>query len=495
MTRDYVAGLIGSYLGRDPRPDEVESWVRNLRNGTPVSELQIGLLASDEYFARAGRDNGRFVAGLYNQILNRQPSPQEVLTWLQALAQVNGNRDQLVRNFLTAAQSELASQPAAVAGPADPGSQLLGTGQVLLNAVHSELGGTPAGRQVDARVDAFLGACQTLRNYLATPNYSPARAWQLYGAAESAYQGVQDVLRNLHYAAPTTSQYVGQAGQLLAAVRATIPEQPVLLAPAVGINQGVCDRCARRLAELSRDTQRLVYLLRGGPVRDAERNRLLRDAEYFASQVEALSGAVRVGADLDDLRRRFYHLRELANGISYQVRGRQAEGRVQTAWHEVAEELARTAEVLGVAAGPGVDPGRPVLVNPPTFAQAPYQPVPPAAYAVPPEAVEAADQAIAQVDAFAAGLGRYLVSDPAVPQVQAQARSLRNALAALRQEAAAGATGRQLRARLDEVNGLLQQMSQAWGPTIRSGRIPGAPDLGGVAGAVDRLNRTSPSGP
>jgi hypothetical protein len=492
--RDYVAGLIGSYLGREPRPDEVESWVYNIRTGTPPSELQIGLLASDEYFTRQGRNNGRFIVGLYNQILNRNPTPPEVANWLQALAQVNGDRTQLVRSFLTAAQPELASQPAVAAAPADPGSQLLNAGRVLLNAVQSELGGTAAGRQIAVRVSALLGASQALRDYLATPNYAPARAWQLYGEAEAAYHGVQDALRGLHFAAPTTGQSLGRAGQLLAAVRATIPNPPPVAAPAVGIDQAAFDRYARGLAELSRDSQRMENLLRGGLTRDSDHNRLLRDADYFASQVEALRGAVRVGADLDDLRRRFYRLRELANGISYQVRGGRPAGQIQQTWHEVTDELLRTGEALGVASGIGADPDRPVLVNPPTFAQAPYLPVPPAGHAVPAEAVEAADQAIAQVDAFAAGLNRYLLSDPAVPQVQAQVRALRNSLALLRQEATGGSTGRQLRARLDEVNGLLQQTSQTWGQTVRSGRVPGAPDLGGVAGAIDRLNLVALSG-
>jgi hypothetical protein len=315
----------------------------------------------------------------------------------------------------------------------------------------------------------------------------------LYGETEAAFRAVQDALRDLHFAAPTTGQFVGQVGQVLAAVRATIPNPPAVVSE-VGLDPAGFDRCARPLADLARDSQRLAVLLRGVPNRDAERDRLRRDAEYFASQVEGLRGLVRVGADPDELRRRFYQLRELANGISYAVRGRPLNGRIQSAWHEITEGLARAGDALSVAAGPGIDPGQPVLVNPPTFVQAPYQPIPPAAYAVPREAIAAADQALAQADAFDAGLGRFLLSDPAVPQVQAQVRALRNALAQFRQDAAGGAAGRQLQARLDTINGLLQQASQAWGPTVRSGRIPGAPDLGGEAGAVERLNQAARSG-
>jgi hypothetical protein len=493
-TRDYVAGLIEHYLGRPARPDEVVSWVRNLRTGTPPSELQAGLLGSDEFFARVGRDNARFIVALGRDILNRDPTPQEVNAWLLNLALANGDRTQLVRNFIISAQPELSSQPAAAPAPTDPAGRLLATSQLLLNAALAELGGTLPGRQVVVRANALLAAGQALRDYLATPNYAPARAWQLYGEAEAAYQAVQDALRDLHFAAPTTGRFVGLTGRLLTAVRATIPNPPPVVAPTVGLDQAAFDRCARGLAELARDSQRLAVLLRGGPDRDADRNKLQRDAEYFASQVEALRGLVRVGADPDDLRRRFYRLRELANGISYAVRGRKPNGRVQTAWHELTDELAQAGDALGVAAGPGIDPDRPVLVNPPTFVQTPYQPIPPAAYAVPREVITAADRALAQVDAFNAGLSRFLLGDPAVPQVQAQVRALRNSLAQLRQEAVGGATGRQRQDRLDEVNGLLQQASQAWGPTVRSGRVPGAPDLGGVAGAVERLNQAARSG-
>jgi hypothetical protein len=105
-----VQQLYRHYFGRDPNPSEMRHWIGHLRRGMPQEEVQFNFLANDEYFNRYRRDPARFVTGLYQDVLNRQPAAIDVRSWLNRFAQVRWDRHRLVREFQQAALLELQQQ-------------------------------------------------------------------------------------------------------------------------------------------------------------------------------------------------------------------------------------------------------------------------------------------------------------------------------------------------------------------------------------------------
>jgi hypothetical protein len=487
---EYVRNLYRRYMGREPRSGEVELWARNIRNGMSLEEVQVGFLSADEFFRRHRNDPSSFIVGLYNEVLGRNPNPDEVAGWLNRLARLGGNRSRLVRDFFNAAQTELSQRPGSFppSGP-DLGGPLVAAAQQLVNAVQTELGFRGPGRQALVRANTLLQACENFRQVIAVPNFSPVLAWQHLAAVEAAFNSAQEVLANFLHAAPTCRQALNQIGALISNFRASLPgTQPSFPPPSSGIDQGFSDRCGSLATALTRSTERLVRVLRRN-LNDNLHARLIRDAEDLAAEAEAFSSAVRVGASLNRLRSRFAGLRDAANGISSRIR--QANPRVQVlnAWQDVVEDLRRLGEALGVSGGLWFDPDRPVLVNPPTFGQVPWQPLPGTSFPLPPEAAQVADTAVAQLDAFLAGVSRFALYAPGVWQVQTQAQSLRGSLAQMRQEIASGASRDQLRSRQEEINVLFQQMGQTLAVAAQGAQLQNVPDLAPLTATVQQLNQ------
>lgn len=80
--RGQVTAAYWSVLGRAPDPDGLEDWTTWISQGRLRTEdLRGTLIASEEYFLRAGRDPVRFIQDLYRDILGRSPGADEVDHW------------------------------------------------------------------------------------------------------------------------------------------------------------------------------------------------------------------------------------------------------------------------------------------------------------------------------------------------------------------------------------------------------------------------------
>jgi hypothetical protein len=94
------------YLRRRIDPEGARNWVAVVQTQGPTAAL-AGILGSDEYYQIWGSNDPAFVAGLYQDVLQRQARRDEVRLWLGQLAG-HGDRGRLAAEFLTAAQAELA---------------------------------------------------------------------------------------------------------------------------------------------------------------------------------------------------------------------------------------------------------------------------------------------------------------------------------------------------------------------------------------------------
>ena len=72
------------YLRREPTPSDSPP-VQALRRGVPQEDVQSSILASDEYFKRAGGTTPAYVRQLYVDLLGREPLPAEVNYWVGRL--------------------------------------------------------------------------------------------------------------------------------------------------------------------------------------------------------------------------------------------------------------------------------------------------------------------------------------------------------------------------------------------------------------------------
>jgi len=95
-----IVGYYQVQLGRTPSAAEVQPYLNLLIAGQSQDQIRISFFGSEEFFNAAGRNNAQFVNNLYSQILNRAPSGAEVNFWVNVLAQTNGDRTFVAREFL-----------------------------------------------------------------------------------------------------------------------------------------------------------------------------------------------------------------------------------------------------------------------------------------------------------------------------------------------------------------------------------------------------------
>ena len=102
LAQRFVDLLYFNFLGRLPRTDEMAGQVAALNTGTTRGQLVLNFFNSPEFNL-----GGRFIAGLYVGLLNRDAEYSGWLFQRQALARSIVNHDQLVSNFLNSQEFDL----------------------------------------------------------------------------------------------------------------------------------------------------------------------------------------------------------------------------------------------------------------------------------------------------------------------------------------------------------------------------------------------------
>jgi hypothetical protein len=69
-----------TYLGRAPDTG-MATWVNDLNQGVPADQVLAAIIGSDEYYRRAGLTPVGYITRLFNDILNRAPSPADLDFW------------------------------------------------------------------------------------------------------------------------------------------------------------------------------------------------------------------------------------------------------------------------------------------------------------------------------------------------------------------------------------------------------------------------------
>jgi hypothetical protein len=99
---EHLTALVGRFytdiLGRTGSAQEIAPWVAALQGGLTYEQMLIGFLNSSEFFAHEGGTPTGYVRGLYQVLLGRTPSAEEVNVWVNAMTPMSNV--QVIRSFL-----------------------------------------------------------------------------------------------------------------------------------------------------------------------------------------------------------------------------------------------------------------------------------------------------------------------------------------------------------------------------------------------------------
>ena len=155
-----VRGWYRQFLDREPDPAGLTNWVKELAAGTDPAAVLATILASDEYYLRAGRSPQGFAREVLVDLTGREPDPQELRQWARQAGRPE-ERHALALDILK-------RHSQALLPPADPAARdFLGIVQErtrvlatelerLQEDVVAELGGQQE-RELYRRADAVLG--------------------------------------------------------------------------------------------------------------------------------------------------------------------------------------------------------------------------------------------------------------------------------------------------------------------------------------------------
>lgn len=111
----YVDTLYEVFLGRAPDAAGLAFWSAKMGDpGTPGEHggsaderfILAAIVGSDEFYAQAGGTDQGFVQALYHDLLGRAGDAADVNTWAGLVHSQEQDRDGIVRNFLSAAETE-----------------------------------------------------------------------------------------------------------------------------------------------------------------------------------------------------------------------------------------------------------------------------------------------------------------------------------------------------------------------------------------------------
>jgi hypothetical protein len=96
--RGWVAGMYRDLLGREPGAAEVDFWVRHLQAGMAPADVAYGFAASAER-------EGQRITTDYQQFLGRTPDAQGLASWVNAFVHGTSTNEDVVAGFVGSAES------------------------------------------------------------------------------------------------------------------------------------------------------------------------------------------------------------------------------------------------------------------------------------------------------------------------------------------------------------------------------------------------------
>lgn len=99
LVQDQLTQFYRQFLGRDPWPSEVAVWNLTPATANRMSTLPIEIMGSQEYFDRVGNNNESWFAQVFQNIVGKAPTTQELTLWMQRFRDLRYSRTDLLRQL------------------------------------------------------------------------------------------------------------------------------------------------------------------------------------------------------------------------------------------------------------------------------------------------------------------------------------------------------------------------------------------------------------
>lgn len=464
---EQIKGWYRDYLGRDVGAD-LAAWVELLRGGMSATDVQASILGSDEFFYQKGRDPQAFVRETLQAVTWSEPTPSEIQRWTDRLNQLRGDHFTLAREILLAnTQSQsVGSQVPEIVG------RLASAARLAVDTIDFEIGGTPQGRQANLQAQSLLTATNQLQRTVSIPSYRADDALLPLSSAERAYQALQTTLSNPPGTAPSAAGIVRRLGTMLTDVRSairpvTVPTYP---APPIGPSGGYStQQLLDQVTAARRATESLIQTLTSQAYQNYSYSVVLRDLDTLASRFTGLDQALRTGTSRERIGWELQSISDIADRIRGQLLAGRPPYSVRLYWQSIESSIAQMRETMG-----GVSSGSATVLRPTQLHDS---------------LVPLLDLAASQIDMFLAGISPLVFGIADVPSVQRDARSLKNRILTMRQQAGAGEPVGVLRQTLTPMVSDYQNAFDRWNRIVTSYRLINPARLSPVGETLNRVEQ------
>ena len=103
---DQITQWFRDYLRREPRSQELYVWESHLARGGSLTDVQLQILSTPEFYYQSGANDETYIRRMFQLVVGRQPSQQEVFDWNRRLQDYNRMRPELAREFLEMAGAQ-----------------------------------------------------------------------------------------------------------------------------------------------------------------------------------------------------------------------------------------------------------------------------------------------------------------------------------------------------------------------------------------------------
>lgn len=100
LPAQQIQQWIQLYLGRPPRPFEIDVWLATLHRGRSMVDVQAGILSSSELFERAGRSRDIYVTEVFRLLYGTQPNAAQIADLRSRYDRAFGVRLRFVEDLL-----------------------------------------------------------------------------------------------------------------------------------------------------------------------------------------------------------------------------------------------------------------------------------------------------------------------------------------------------------------------------------------------------------
>ncbi len=466
------------YLGRDVGQD-LPALVGLLRGGMSPTDLQATILGSDEFYSQNGRDPQAFVRDTLQAVTWSDPSYADVQRWTDRLNQLRGDRFALAREILLGSQTQSpTSQVTEVA------ARLSGAARLAMETIDFEIGGTTQGRQARLQAQSMLDAANQLQQVAATRPNDVARE---LANVERSYQALQLTLSNPPGTAPSAAGVVRRMGSMLTDARLpsgggynspviNLPYPPSTIPGGVGGSTGYGQQgygqqqLLDQIAAARRAAESLIQTLTSQSYIDYSYNVVLRDLDTLASRLASLDPLVRSGAPRDRVSWEVQTLVDSGARIRTQLGTNRLPYSARLYWQSLESSLTLLRDSAGVAPSASST----TLLRPTSLHE---------------NLLPLLDQAASQIDVFLAGISPLVYGIPDVPSIQADARSLKNRVLLMRQQAGSGQPASVLKQTLSGMVIDYQAAFDRWNRVVSVNRLTNPARLSTVGEILNRVEQ------